>query len=294
MSPPVVTAEELGTKIELGNPKLTQDDLRNAVTKWVESYGSRWPADLSADGVAEAVRLLYLPYWVMNAEATATWYASVGTDSEVLGHCRKCNGSGKTTPVGESEAAQCDACNGSGNAPTTTTTWTSQSGLAKCRLRKALIDRYDKDQFKLRTGEPDASITGISDAGTSSPEALVLAPAALDDGAAKEALEALVEKALIADAKEAAEQLGSQVKNLKLTNLDVKESSVRLVGYPIYSGTYSHQSRDYDVQMDALTGKFWADAPVAAGCGFVAMLVVIAVLAVTALALPRLLANSLF
>lgn len=67
--------------------------------------------------------------------------------------------------------------------------------------------------------------------------------------------------ALEADATADGDKIGDYVRNVKLAHAKADSLSASAYGYPIYVGTYQYDGKDYSLQTDAVTGKFWAQKP---------------------------------
>ena len=261
MTPAVVPGDRFETGINLASRSVDRQKFTELIRTWISSNSRYWPSSLTADEIARQIPYVYLPYWDVEGHATATWYASVGVDHQVLKRCGTCGGRGRHTPIWSTDERRCDNCGGSGKALGTETYWNNQSGHAEASLSGRIIANHDEKAFGLHIGKRDysgawtrlhdnqkSSVNFVGPVGTTCADAM---------NAAQQAMAAALE----ADATADGYRIGNYVRNVKLANPHVDSLSATSYGYPVYWGMYQYNGKEYEVQADGVTGKFWAQKP---------------------------------
>ena len=54
-------------------------DLPAIAAGWINAQGNKWPSDIMASAILQQVHLAYLPFWVVNCQATANWKVKIIT-----------------------------------------------------------------------------------------------------------------------------------------------------------------------------------------------------------------------
>lgn len=258
---PPVSATQFDTEVQLIVPVLTRDTLTEGVQKWIEKNSKYWPGDLTAAQIAQSIPVIYLPYWAVSGSGSATWYASIGVDRDVLKRCSTCDGRGRYTPIWSTDEQRCGNCAGSGKALGKETFWNNQSGHAEADFNGVLVDNFDEKSLNLQIGKRDfkADWRVVSDSEKVSTS--FVSPLATTKSAAKQAAEKTLITALERDATADGYRLGDYVRNVKLANISASRLSSAAFGYPVYLGFYQHNGKQYRTEADGVTGKFWVQKP---------------------------------
>jgi hypothetical protein len=261
MNTPLISADQFETEIQLIVPTYAPDALLGTIRKWIEKNKKFWPEDLTAEQVLSEIPIRYLPYWAVNGAGSANWYASIGTDRDVLKRCGTCGGSGRYTPIYSTDERRCDNCAGSGKALGKETFWSNQSGHADANLEGILIDNFDEKTLNLQIGKRDFKADWrVADSGETS-SIHFIAPLATTKASARKAAEETLIAALERDATADGYRLGDYVRNVKVANVTASHLSSAAFGYPLYFGDYQHKGQKYRLEADGVTGKFWAQRP---------------------------------
>ncbi len=184
-----ITADSFETEIQLALPNLDKNELAKTVQIWIDKNRKYWPSELTAEKIVKGVPLIHLPYWAVSGQGTATWYASIGVDREVLKRCGTCGGRGRHTPIYSTDERRCDRCAGSGKELGKETFWNNQSGHAEADFDGVLVDNYDEKSLQLQIGKRDFKVDWRIAPNAEKTSTVFVAPIATTKAAAKQTAE---------------------------------------------------------------------------------------------------------
>jgi len=257
----LIPANQFETEINLGEVKTDKTTLARGVEEWINSNRKFWPDALTAHEIVDQIPLRYLPYWDISGHGTATWYASIGVDRQVMKTCGTCGGRGRYTPIYSTDERRCDNCAGSGKALGTETFWNNQSGHAEGTLDGRLFANFDEKSLNLHIGKRDFGGGWSTMTQAQRASVTFIAPIAVDRASARKKAENALIGVLEADAMSDGYRLGNYVSNVKLANTKADNLTCAAYGYPLYWGEYLYDGVTYAFQADAVTGKFWLQKP---------------------------------
>ncbi len=256
-------------KIHVPPAKCEPNGIVPLLQKWMR-FRLFWPRQsLTPEVLAQNLKLYYVPCWSIDwMEASGTWFGKFRYEIKADGGsrtCDNCKGSGRQYLGGG--VGDCKECGGSGQHKVTVTVEKEDFGTGEMSVtvRNLLLPRakefralfettFEKDWTK--TLPTDVTELNILEPDTSqSPEASAQLMA--EDILMKELKETATKKfekkyevSSVKDAKE-----------LSVLNAASKLGMVTAIAYPTYVGTYTHDGKEYGIQIDAYRSKACVEMP---------------------------------
>jgi len=257
----LVPASSLSGTVAITQP-ISDSQVKDLVQTWVSRQDKFWPSELTTDVLTYNLQCMYAAQWILYANASGTWAASIGVDHERYEICPSCKGKrgvwGKNIS-NEPTFYECGSCSGKGQVKKTFTVWNSQSGIANASLNGRVIENIAND-IRIRCGKRDIK---ANESFLSSPfpsDILVLQPKNTGDAAGQRIAENLVRSEVKRDAQSTASRLG-RVRDLQVAYVNVEGVQARTWLYPIFLGTYHFEEALHLVEIDGVTGKLRIDVP---------------------------------
>lgn len=108
---PVFQASQFETDVLVGSPSV---DINQLMRTWVQKQDKHWPQDsLSAEFILNNVNCIYGSHWIVSAESSGDWSASIGTPHYRTVTCSSCNGK-KRSQNSNNDWIECYSCKGHG------------------------------------------------------------------------------------------------------------------------------------------------------------------------------------
>ena len=264
---PVVAANVLQGEIFYTPPKLAQPELFGAIQRWIIQQ-SFWPQELTAERLAQNVRVVYLAHWLVSGTGEANWSASIGHNRENLEFCGHCGGDGFTTrhrsnyeiyysDSCKSEVSElCSVCKGKGMWKKTWTDWFDKSGRAQVSIERLVVENLSIS-LSIKCGKRSSSATlqPLTDSNL-----VVFQPETLDIAKGTSIAKEAVQRELQRQARSLAQKAGDRYRNLKI-EYRKENLKVRTWLYPIFQSEYSFEGEMRAVQVDGVTGEAYAEIP---------------------------------
>jgi len=230
--------------------------IKNNIQTWLKKWIEYWPEELTIDILVNNLQCVYIPYWILFATASGNWSASIGKERfhyEVCGSCKGKRGTYATV------WHDCTTCSGKGQVKKSYTEWLSQSGIATGSLN-GKVYQNTAHELNLRCGKRDYEAEECTLEPPFSSDILVFQMKNKGESKGKQIADNFVRDEVYNDAQQIAPSLG-RVKDLRISNISVGETSVRTWLYPIFLGSYNYENKLHLIEIDGITGKHYISVP---------------------------------
>jgi hypothetical protein len=256
--------------IQVLNPKCQPHDVVPILQKWMR-FRLFWPRQsLNPEVLGQNLKFYYLPCWlVATLGVSGKWIAKFVYTVEVDGGHRACSTcSGKGWRYLGGGTATCDSCGGSGQVAVTMKVErdTFFSDKISTPLKNQLL-AHAKDvrplfELKLEDDWRKNMLADVTQLDILAPDTSQTVQEAAQSFA-KDLLRNMVTEKYAADKFKAQNEVSDVKKVTEISILEVNAelSYVTALAYPAFFGTYTHEGKEYAIQIDAYTSKARVEMP---------------------------------
>jgi hypothetical protein len=253
---PVSTFDETA-RITITKP-ISDTEVEEVLKKWVDKQDDFWPPEITSDVLISKLQCVFASYWLLYANASGSWSASIGTSHTEIEICSFCGGKGETGP-GLNGYKKCTSCRGSGRKEKKVTVWNRQSGVTSASINGRVIKNYS-DDISLSCGERDLKAKEYILQKPFPEDIYVLQPKQTDPSSGEMKAKKHVREEIKQKARRSASTLG-RVRDLQMAYVDIEDVDSRIWLYPIFLGSYDFDENSHFIQVDGATGQLHIEIP---------------------------------
>lgn len=271
--PTTSSASVIQGKLSYSKAVVEQSALSGYVENWVKKQ-KFWPQGLKQKLLKCSFQLIYVPYVVVSGYGSATWSSDVGSNETRRKDCSACGGSGSVTtymttyvtdgnnnliPQNIPQSTNCSSCNGRGYFENIVTHWRHESGTVKVSYQGAAF-LNTSNNFQLECGErrfpKEQPLLPPHDR----KDIQIITPYAAQDHDINALGLTKIQEAVQSRLNNTRQSFDA-VRNWQQSRANVQEMRATSYLYPAYFSVFSHKDRNYQVQIDGVTGFVYAEKP---------------------------------
>lgn len=273
--PTISPANIIQGKTTYSKPTIDQIALSEHVRNWTKTR-KFWPQSLKEKLLTCSFQLIYIPHIVVYGHGTATWSSDVGNNETKRRNCRSCKGSGSITtyttnyvtdgnnnfyPQNASQSRSCSSCHGRGYFETVITHWQTDSGTVNANY-KGVAFLNSSNNLRIKCGERCFPKEQPVLSSNLQENIKIVTPSATQEHEIKAFGLAKLQEAVQSRLNNTRQSF-DVVRNWQQSTKNIQEVRTSSYLYPMYFGVFSHKNREFQAQIDGITGMVFSEEPMA-------------------------------